>query len=59
MKSEDVESVLIPESLKSQLKVIGTFIAEAEGNRHLYNYASINYGQVIWLNLPLPLLWAP
>ena len=29
MKSEDIESALIPESLKSQLKVIGTFLAAA------------------------------
>lgn len=29
MKSEDVESILVPESLKSQLKVIGTFLAAA------------------------------
>ena len=27
MKSEDIESFLIPDSLKSQLKVVGTFLA--------------------------------
>jgi hypothetical protein len=26
MKSEDIESFLIPESLKSQLKIVGTFL---------------------------------
>jgi hypothetical protein len=29
MKSEDIGSVLVPESLNSQLKVIGTFLAAA------------------------------
>jgi hypothetical protein len=29
MKSEDIESVLIPESLKSQLKTVGAFLAAA------------------------------
>jgi hypothetical protein len=29
MKSESIESLLVPESLKSQLKVIGAFLAAA------------------------------
>jgi hypothetical protein len=53
----------------SPLKSILSELMKSEGNRyvssrndsyrHLYNYASINYDQVIWLNLPLPLFWAP